>query len=119
MKYHTTKKAIMHNYYVCVSVPYCDLQDVTSILDAESYTDGVYGWNADIYRIDGNTALVTGYRPFGSMHFTDGQISDLNKYAIELRKMWTTGAMTHDDIVKAIRMALQSAVTTQLNQPRK
>ena len=32
--------------------------------DAAAYTSGTYGWNADIYDVNG-VALVTGYRPFG------------------------------------------------------
>lgn len=48
----------------CFSVGYCNLQNLFHCEDATYYTCGVYGWNADLYRI-GNVTIVTGYRPFG------------------------------------------------------
>lgn len=66
MKIQTTKKAIKENYGKIVYVGYCDLVHLLSFKDAFAYTAGVYGWNADIYDLDG-IALVTGYRPFGDI----------------------------------------------------
>lgn len=66
MKVQTTKKAVKNSYRKIVCVGYCDLVHLLSFKDAFAYTAGVYGWNADIYDLDG-TALVTGYRPFGDV----------------------------------------------------
>lgn len=63
MKYKTTKKAVLKNYD-CLSIGYCGLQYLLHFESPESYTCGVYGWNANIYNINGR-AIVTGYRPFG------------------------------------------------------
>lgn len=63
MRVKVTKKEIMKNYK-CFSVGYCDLQTLLGVANPQFYTAGVYGWNADIYTF-GNTAIVTGYRPFG------------------------------------------------------
>lgn len=64
MKYRTTQKEIKNNFGLVYAVGYCELQSLFNYANAESYTCGVYGWNADIYTY-GGTAIVTGYRPFG------------------------------------------------------
>lgn len=61
MKYKTTAKAIKENYYSIISVGYCDLQSLLSYENPVAYTAGYYGWNFDLYDIDG-IAIVTGYR---------------------------------------------------------
>lgn len=58
----------MENYYNVVDVGYCDLQHLLYFMDADYCTSGVYGWNADIYKINQNTCIVTGYRPFGNIY---------------------------------------------------
>ena len=63
MKYKAKKSEIMR-YYNCIAIGYGDLQNLLRFKLPESYTCGVYGWNADIYSI-GGYAIVTGYRPFG------------------------------------------------------
>lgn len=63
MKFKTTAKEIKNNYY-CIKVGYCDLQRLLSCENPTAYTCGTYGWNADVYTF-GDTAIVTGYRPFG------------------------------------------------------
>jgi len=64
MKFKTTKKAIMNSGSRVYSIDYCNLQYLLRPYAPIAYTAGVYGWNADIYYIDG-VYIVTGYRPFG------------------------------------------------------
>ena len=66
MKYKTTQKAIKENYRKIINVGYAELQSLLKHLEPIAYTAGAYGWNADIYTIDG-VAIVTGYRPFGNI----------------------------------------------------
>ena len=66
MKFHTTKKAIMNGYKNVICVPYCALQSLLSHENAIAYTTRVEGWGADVYQF-GNTAIVTGYAPFGNI----------------------------------------------------
>ena len=66
MKIQTTKKAIKNNYGKIVRIGYCDLQTLLSLESPFAYTAGVYGWNANIYDLNG-IALVTGYRTFGDI----------------------------------------------------
>jgi len=66
MKYKTTKKAVMNGYYKVLAVPYCDLQYLLHYENEIAYTTRSEGWGADIYQF-GNTAIVTGYAPFGNI----------------------------------------------------
>ena len=66
MKVQTTKKAVKNNYSKIIRIGYCDLQTLLSLEEPFAYTAGVYGWNANIYDLNG-IALVTGYRIFGEI----------------------------------------------------
>lgn len=69
MKYVTTKKNVIAKYgadnIICIG--YADLQSLLRCKEAEAYTSGVNGWDADIYGF-GKFAICTGYRPFGNVH---------------------------------------------------
>ena len=81
MKTKTTKKAIMSAYSNVIKVGYCDMQNALKWREPNFYTAGVYGWNADVYVIDHDTVIVTGYRPFGNMELPREVIDTLNKCA--------------------------------------
>lgn len=66
MKFKTTKKAVNEGYNNIICVGYADLHYLLNQLEPTAYTAGVYGWNADIYNING-VVIVTGYRPFGNI----------------------------------------------------
>ena len=61
MKYKTTAKAVRQGYHCIISAGYCDLQGLLSNKSPVAYSCGVYGWNFDVYDIDG-VAIATGYR---------------------------------------------------------
>ena len=65
MKFQTTRKAVKENSRIILRVGYCDLQSLLYFKEAEAYTCGVYGWNADIHMF-GNVTVVTGHRTFGN-----------------------------------------------------
>ena len=67
MKFKTTEKAIRENYTNIICIGYCDLQTVLNYKTPIAYTCGVYGWNADVYEINNNTVICTGYRPIGNI----------------------------------------------------
>ena len=66
MKFKTTQKAIKQGYANVIQVPYCALQRLLSCESPVAYTTRTEGWGADIYQF-GNTAIVTGYAPFGNI----------------------------------------------------
>lgn len=63
MKYKTTRKAIVNGTpNAClVSAGYCDLQSLLMYHSPSAYACGVYGWNFDVYDVNGLT-ICTGYR---------------------------------------------------------
>lgn len=67
MKYHTTKKAIMNGYTNTIKLPYCAVQHLLVYDDPIAYTTRREGWAADIYHVNNNTAIVTGYSAFGTI----------------------------------------------------
>lgn len=81
MKTKITKKAIMSAYRNVIKVGYCDMQDALKWREPNFYTAGVYGWNSDVYVIDNDSVIVTGYRPFGNMELPREVIETLNKCA--------------------------------------
>ena len=81
MKTKTTKKAIMSAFENVIRVGYCDMQDALKWREPNFCTSGVFGWNADVYVIDYDTVIVTGYRPFGNMELSREVIDTLNKCA--------------------------------------
>ena len=66
MKFKTTQKAIKQGYRNVIGVSYCALQRLLSCESEIAYTTRIEGWGADIYQF-GNTAIVTGYAPFGNI----------------------------------------------------
>ena len=87
MKFKTTKKVINEAYRNIICVGYADLSYLLTYIEPMAYTCGVYGWNADIYNINGKV-LVTGYRPFGNIK-PDYDI--VNKYNMTARDIIHNG----------------------------
>lgn len=61
MKFKTTRKAVVDGSVKLVCAGYCDLQTLLRNHNPIAYTCGVYGWNFDVYEVDGLT-ICTGYR---------------------------------------------------------
>lgn len=60
------------------------MQSLLYYKNPDYYTSGVYGWNADIYQIDSDTVIVTGYRPFGNIKI---DYNTIKKYELEAKKI--------------------------------
>lgn len=82
MKFRTTRKAVKENNNVILKVNYCGLQNLLRFEEPEAYTEGIYGWNADIHMF-GNVTVVTGYRPFGNYSNYDL----VREYELKARKI--------------------------------
>lgn len=61
MKFRTTRKQVVAQSPRIVSAGYCSLSTLLSVTDPTAYTSGIYGWNFDVYKVDGLT-ICTGYR---------------------------------------------------------
>ena len=60
MKFRITTKYIKENYSRIISVGYNKIPTLLRNHNAIAYTAGIYGWNYDIYDIDG-VAICTGH----------------------------------------------------------
>ena len=89
MKFKTTAKAIREGCWPVVSAGYCDLCTLLKYHDPVAYTCGVYGWNFDVYEVNGLT-ICTGYR--GMVGRRANNIREYEKRARELDSVdyWTT-----------------------------
>lgn len=61
MKFKTTAKAIRQSGGRILCLGYCEAQHLLNGVQPVAYTCGVYGWNFDVYDVDGFT-ICTGYR---------------------------------------------------------
>ena len=67
-KIRVAKKEIVNGWRNVICVGYCNLQHLLYYKDADFNTTRREGWGADIYKINTNTVIVTGYAPFGNIH---------------------------------------------------
>lgn len=67
MKYQTTRKAIVYGSSKIRFAYYCEIQTLLQAHSPVAYTAGIYGWNFDVYEIDGVT-ICTGYRNMPGTH---------------------------------------------------
>ena len=59
----TCKKVRQYN---AISISYCEACNLLRGLEPIAYTAGIYGWNEDVYLVENNTYITTGYRPHGT-----------------------------------------------------
>lgn len=90
MKTQTTQKAIKNRYTNIIKVGYCNLQFLFKALNQSPnyYTARAEGWAADIYHINNNTVIVTGYAPFGNIK---PLYDTVKKYDEKARQLLTNG----------------------------
>jgi len=65
-KIKITNKELKENNTI-LSVGYCAMQSLLSYYYPIAYNSGIYGWNYDVYNIDG-IIICTGYRPIASQN---------------------------------------------------
>ena len=85
MKILVSRKQIKDNFK---NVYVMDETKANTIFYGQSpayYTSGVYGWNCDVYIIDSDTVVTTGYRPFGE-RLPEATEKDMLKKATRVRE---------------------------------
>lgn len=107
MKFHTTQRAIKNGYNTIISVNYGRLQSLLSCAEPIAYTTRREGWGADIYDIDGNIAIVTGYAPFGNVKPDYETLTAYEKRAEAIRYNYT---LQWDDMRDQLRDLLREFV---------
>lgn len=112
MKIKVTKKEIVSNYNNVICIGYCALQSLLNYENARFYTCGVYGWNLDIYEINNNTVIVTGYRPFGNIKV---DYDTQRKYEAEAQRIDYDHTIKYEARKEAIKNLLNEFVTMAIN----
>lgn len=80
-----TRNELRKDYKNIIELGYCDLYWSLREYKKLGYNSGVYGWNYDVYMIDYDTIIVTGYRPFGNIKPEYNIIKKYNKLDRELK----------------------------------
>lgn len=83
---HLTKNEIKKQYETIIQIGYCDLYELIRTLEKIGYNAGVYGWNYDVFKLDYDTCVITGYRTFdkGTIRLTSDFIQYMDKKANEI-----------------------------------
>ena len=68
MKTKITRKELKNRYKNIIPVYYCSMQFLLKYESEKYYlSNNVDGWQADVYEINNNTVIVTGYTVFGNI----------------------------------------------------
>lgn len=102
MKIKTTAKAIRESYEPKLAVSYCGAQYLLRNHAPIAYTCGTYGWNFDVYSVNG-VIICTGYR--GMVGKTPNW-ERLNTYEREAREIQNDNTLDWEDKSKEIESLL-------------
>lgn len=91
MKLKTTRKQVVNSSARLVCAGYCDLQNLLRPVDPVAYTCGVYGWNFDVYDVDGLT-ICTGYR-----NMPGRRANNIREYEERARAIWSDRTRSYDE----------------------
>ena len=117
MKYHTTQKAARNSNDIVLSIGYCDLQNVLKHEKPLAYNAGVNGWNFDLYILDNEISLVTGYR--GLNNASTHNASDIEGLSEALRALENDSYSYHGADFKAAMLDKLIATIKQYTKERK
>lgn len=83
MKAKVTQKKVRNLFkkiYYAKYYQFCAMYRERALDEPLFYTSGIHGWNADVYYLDRDTALVMGFRPFGTDYLkTDEEVREVIK----------------------------------------
>ena len=86
-KFKVTSKEVKENVII-LSVGYCELTYLLRGVDPVAYNAGVYGWNYDVYYLDG-VCICTGYRGMPKSKNVKKDYAIIKEYENKARTLWT------------------------------
>ena len=104
MKFKTTAKEIRQEACRPVSAGYCDLQYLFYFLNPIAYACGVYGWNFDVYMLDGLT-VTTGYRGM-----VGNRAVNIEKYNNQAEKIVCDNSISYQEQKEKVSALLKSFI---------
>lgn len=102
MKFKTTTKAIREWNKNIKSAGYCELQNLLRGIEPVAYTCGVYGWNYDVYQINGVT-ICTGYRGMPG-----GRLIKCTEYEAKAAAIWDNYSLDYDTRAEQVKQLLKT-----------
>lgn len=108
MKQNVTMKYVTNNYRKRIAIGYCHAQYLLEGQEPSYYTHGIYGWNNDIYQVDYDTVIITGYRNLrGNI---DYKYETLEKYEKEASHIYNSIGISYDDKITKINNLLNQFI---------
>ena len=103
LKAKVSDKEIRNGYYT-IAIGYCDAQNILKYKAARFYNYGVCGWRYDVYEIDWNLAICTGYQPIKSIpeKLNRKAVEIIEKYDKKAESLKTSDYKNYDNYRKAI-----------------
>lgn len=97
-----TRTEIKRNFNKILCIGYCDMQNLLSFQNKIGSNSGVYGWNYNIYAVNG-IAICTGYRGMPGVSVDSKILRKYEKKAAAIRSDWS---IPYDKQVKKINSLL-------------
>ena len=100
IKFKVSKREVKNGFKNILYCRYCELAELLSYETANAYNANQYGWRNDVYFIDNQTAIVTGYDPFGNKEIPGNICKKYEEIAKRIKKNGLrdaqTGEIHHD-----------------------
>lgn len=113
MKVKVSKKEILRNYKNIIKIGYCDFDFLLSRKNPNFYTTRAEGWGADIYQINYNTCIVTGYSPFGNIEI---ERNTIQKYEEKARKICCDYSLGWEQQTKKLNKLLDKFINEVIKE---
>lgn len=110
MKVKATRKAIKEVYSKIIRVGYCNIQFLLNFEEPTYYCTRSEGWACDVY-VFGDTAISTGYAPFGNIDVPYSVEKEFDNKAAEICAKTNDYLAAKDKLKHLIDEFIQAAVT--------
>lgn len=106
VKIKVTEREIKGGYRNIITIDYFDAHYLLRYQDADFYTCGAYGWKSDIYKINNNTIISTGYSPVNGIRNYDLT----RKYDEKARKIVYNDDLSYEEQKKKVNKLLEKYI---------
>lgn len=116
IKARVTDKQLRDGYFV-IELGYCDAQNILKFQGARFYNYGIYGWRYDVYELDWNLAICTGYSPIKSIpkKINSQAVAIIEKYDKKAETLKSSDYKSYENYRRAIE-CLYSRMVAELKE---
>ena len=116
IKARVTDRQLRDGYFV-IELGYCDAQNILKFQGARFYNYGVYGWRYDVYELDWNLAICTGYQPIKSIpkKINSQAVAIIEKYDKKAETLKSSDYKSYENYRRAIER-LYSRMVAELKE---